>query len=1105
MLGRQGNSRPVAGNCEVPWGAAPERSSSRASSHTETGTDGGPSRTVLRLLVAAACVLTTLTALTVSNPQVAGAATLDGIATIASPGTSNYLASGGSEDEYTVSLPAQAACSGDTATHGYHVFSYLVEPGTSITGITFPDNLPNTGDNQYGFVDNAGGYYGDANTAPTTGQIIEIPNDLEFGPLVSGGLVTLDTLLYQDGNTSGQWEGGLACTNTDGVVTDYWNTAITFTASGTDPNGFVWSSIPGPPGSQVSNITSMDTATFTEGTNGSFTPTATGTPTPTITEQGTLPNGVSFSGGALHGTPTQSGTFPITFTATNGIGNPDVQDFTLTVNAAAGAPTVTGVAPGSGPPTGGTSVALTGTNFTGATAVHFGTAVGTGLVVNSATSISITSPAGTSGATVNVTVTTPAGTSATNPNDEFTYGSGPSVASVSPDAGVPAGGTPVSVTGSNFTGATAVDFGATPGTSLVVNSATSISITSPAGTSGTTVDVTVVTPNGTSATGPADKFTYEGVPTVTGVSPSSGPTTGGTPVTVTGTNFTAATAVDFGATAGTGLVVNSATSISITSPTGTAGTVDVTVITPVGTSATSGADEFTYVAPPTVTNVNPGVGPAVGGTPVALTGTNFTGATAVDFGATPGTSLVVNSATSISITSPAGSGTVNVTVTTPGGGTSATSDADQFLYQVAPTITSANATTFTKGSPGSFTPRATGNPAPTIAEAGALPTGVSYSGTQLTGTPTETGSFPITFTASNGVAPDATQNFTLNVVLPPLQISTTSLPAGTVGVPYTANLTATGGVPPYIWSVSTGTLPAGLSLNAGTGAITGTPTSPTSASFGVTVTDTQPVHTAATLSIVVSVANTGSGTFPAPTVGIAALPSGDGYWLADSAGDVANHGAAANYGSLTGLPLNAPIVHIVATPNGQGYWLVAADGGVFAFGNAPFYGSMASVHLNAPVVDIAPTNDGQGYWLIAADGGVFAFGDAGFQGSMGGAHLNAPVVGGAADPATGGYWLVASDGGIFSFDAPFFGSTGSLVLSKPVNGMAIAPNGNGYWLVASDGGVFAFNAPFAGSAVGIPGAAPIVGIGASGSSGGYWLVGSGGGVYSFGAPFYGSG
>ena len=719
-----------------------------------------------------------------------------------------------------------------------------MEPGTNVTGITFPGNLPNTGDNQYGFVDNAGGYYGAANTAPSTGQIIEIPNDLEFGPLVSNGLVTLDTLLYQDGNTSGQWEGGLACTNSTGTVTDYWNTAVTFTASAGDPNGFVWSSIPGPTGSQVPAVTSADATTFTEGAHGTFTPTATGTPTPTIAEAGTLPNGVTFSGGVLSGTATQSGTFPITFTASNGIGNPAVQKFTLTVNPAAGSPTVTGVAPGSGPPAGGTSVSVTGTNFTGATAVHFGTVAGTGLVVNSATSISITSPAGTSGTTVNVTVTTPVGTSATNVSDEYTYNSKPSVASISPDAGLPAGGTSVSVTGANFTGATAVNFGTTAGTGLVVNSATSISITSPAGTSGTTVDVTVVSSNGTSATGPADKFTYEGVPTVTGVSPNTGPTTGGTSVTVTGTNFTDATAVNFGATAGTGLVVNSATSISITSPPGTAGTIDVTVTTPVDTSATSRADDFTYVAPPTVTDVSPGAGPAAGGTAVSITGTNFTGATAVHFGTVAGTGLTVNSATSISVTSPAGSGTVNVTVTTPGGGTSATSDADQFIYQVAPTITSADAATFIEGQSSSFTPTATGNPAPTIAEAGALPTGVSYSGTKLTGTPTETGTFSsITFTASNGVAPEAVQDFTLHVVLPPLLISTTSLPAGTVGVPYSADLTATGGVPPYTWSVSTGSLPAGLNLNSTTGAITGTPSSPTSASFGVTVTDTQPVQT----------------------------------------------------------------------------------------------------------------------------------------------------------------------------------------------------------------------------------------------------------------------
>lgn len=84
-------------------------------------------------------------------------------------------------------------------------------------------------------------------------------------------------------------------------------------------------------------------------------------------------------------------------------------------------------------------------------------------------------------------------------------------------------------------------------------------------------------------------------PVVTAISPTSGPTTGSTVVTVTGTNFTGATAVTFGGTPGTGLTCT-ATSCTVTSPAHAAGTVDVQVTTPGGTSATSAADQFTYVA-----------------------------------------------------------------------------------------------------------------------------------------------------------------------------------------------------------------------------------------------------------------------------------------------------------------------------------------------------------------------------------------------------------------------------------------------------------------------------------------------------------------------------
>jgi hypothetical protein len=152
----------------------------------------------------------------------------------------------------------------------------------------------------------------------------------------------------------------------------------------------------------------------------------------------------------------------------------------------------------------------------------------------------------------------------------------------------------VAITGSGFTGATAVKFGSTTATSYIVNSDTSITATSPAGTG--TVNVAVTTPVGTSTTSSADQFTYvvTVAPTVTGINPNSGPVTGGTSVAITGTGFTGATAVNFGNIAATSCIVNSSTSVTATSPAESAGTVDVTVTTPAGTSPTSSADQFTY-------------------------------------------------------------------------------------------------------------------------------------------------------------------------------------------------------------------------------------------------------------------------------------------------------------------------------------------------------------------------------------------------------------------------------------------------------------------------------------------------------------------------------
>ena len=149
----------------------------------------------------------------------------------------------------------------------------------------------------------------------------------------------------------------------------------------------------------------------------------------------------------------------------------------------------------------------------------------------------------------------------------------------------------------------------------------------------------------------------------------------------TPTGLIGVTAVDFGTTPAATFTVISATSIMAASPAGT-GTVDATVVAPDKTSAISPADHFSYG--PVVTGLSPAGGVTGGGTLVTITGTGFIGATAVYFGTSPGTDLTVVSDTTITASSPAGTGTVDVTVTNPIG-TSPLSPADVFTY--GPTLT----------------------------------------------------------------------------------------------------------------------------------------------------------------------------------------------------------------------------------------------------------------------------------------------------------------------------------------------------------------------------------------------------------------------------------
>ncbi|GIJ24716.1 IPT/TIG domain-containing protein [Micromonospora lutea] len=344
------------------------------------------------------------------------------------------------------------------------------------------------------------------------------------------------------------------------------------------------------------------------------------------------------------------------------------------------APTIASVVPDSGPTTGGTTVTITGTGLTGATGVTFGDTPGTSLVVDpSGTSLTVDTPPGQVGP-VDVTVLIP-GANATAP-DGFTYVAAPPTAgSITPNAGPQSGGQAVTITGTGLVpGDTTVTFDGVPATDVTVNpGGTSLTAVTPPGAVGPAV-VVVTTGGGTAA--PLD-YTYladGSAANVTGLTPTSGPTSGGTTVTITGTGFTGTTGVTFDGVPGTGFTVNPAgTTITVVTPPNTAGPADVRLVFPAGTAA---APPFTYLAP-TIASVVPDSGPTTGGTTVTITGTGLTGATSVTFGGTPGTNLVVNpDGTSLTVVTPPGlPGPVDVTVQLPGDDVTA---AEGFTYETAP-------------------------------------------------------------------------------------------------------------------------------------------------------------------------------------------------------------------------------------------------------------------------------------------------------------------------------------------------------------------------------------------------------------------------------------
>ncbi len=247
---------------------------------------------------------------------------------------------------------------------------------------------------------------------------------------------------------------------------------------------------------------------------------------------------------------------------------------------------------------------------------------------------------------------------------------------------------------------------------------------------------------------------------------------------------------------------------------------------------------------------------------------------------------------------------------------------------------------------------------------GTVPIGLSLNGSTgtLSGTPTSSGTFNFTIRATDasgsGGPFSGTRAYTIVVASPVMVIAPTTLPNGTVGSSYSQTASASGGIAPYAYAITAGSLPAGLTLNGATGILSGTPTAGGTFNFTLTATGsstgTGSPHTGSRAYALVINAPTvavSPATLPAPTIGVAYSQT------ITSTGGTGPRSFAVTAGALpAGLTLNGATGVLSGTPTAGGafnFTITATDAST---GSGPYTGSRAySMRVGAPTIDLSPT------------------------------------------------------------------------------------------------------------------------------------------------------
>ncbi len=360
-----------------------------------------------------------------------------------------------------------------------------------------------------------------------------------------------------------------------------------------------------------------------------------------------------------------------------------------------GAPVLAALAPGNGPSAGGTTVFLTGSGFTsnvvGPNTVSFGGQPARNVITVDDTRVRALAPAGTAGTSVDLVLSNSNGSAGIFQG--FRYNAAPTLSAFEPPGASAIGGVAVTLRGSGFqrdgAGANSVSFGAAPAGAVSVLDDQTLMCVTPAALAGTEVNVSLSNKNGTARA--PDSFRYHPAPHIEVLAPPYGFSGGGTWIEIRGSGWLANGAglntITFGTNAPTEVLVVDDAVLRCRAPAGTPGPVVVRVDNTNGSSES--LDGFYYDWAPTLTDVLPGQGTALGGTEVLLTGGGFAtagaGPLSVRFGATPATNVRIQDGQRLLCNAPPGPAGTTVSVVLSNSHGSSSKD---FRYHPRPTLTS---------------------------------------------------------------------------------------------------------------------------------------------------------------------------------------------------------------------------------------------------------------------------------------------------------------------------------------------------------------------------------------------------------------------------------